>query len=386
MAEKVGIVGFGILEYKGQDELSMWNDEAVFIVSRQALHRAGIDRDELDAVVISTMDGLDGITISNGLLAPAAGAYGKDSIRIENSGIHCIVSGVAAILSKNADCVMVASSDTLAIDMGYVTNSNQDPFFRGPVGFNAVQSYGLLSMDYMRRSNAHGSDFASAASKNYRCGASNIYANIKTAYSAEDVLASPWVSRPLRALDIGALSNGAAALILASEEKAKALVENPVWITGFGVATNSYFGSWKDLCTMRALRKASQKAYGMAGIREPVKEIGFMEINNPFSAFELMAYEALGLCDEKGALGFLRDGVTDEGGALPVNLSGGTLCTHAPNSGGLFRIVQAVMHLQGGSVGTASKNLTRGLVHDSDMGIGAVGGDSHAVLIVETGV
>jgi len=83
--KKVGIISYGILPYKGPHEMGMWNDEATFLVAKQALDRVGLNREDLDAVVISTMDGLDGITISNGLLVPAAGAYEKDSIRIETS-------------------------------------------------------------------------------------------------------------------------------------------------------------------------------------------------------------------------------------------------------------------------------------------------------------
>ena len=385
MPKKVAIVSYGIMGYSGPNEIKMWNDEATFVASKQALDRVGLSREDIDAVVISTMDGLDGITISNSLLAPAAGAYRKDSIRIENSGIHCVISGIASILSDNADVVMVASSDTVEMDFGYVTNSNQDQFFRGPIGFNALQSYGLLSMDYMRRYDATEADFALAASKNYQCGASNPHAHVSRSYSMEEVLASTLVSWPLRALEIGNLSNGATAILLASEEKAEELTDKPVWITGFGAAMNSYFSSWEDLSGTGALSKASQRAYRIAGIKNPLEQIDFMEINNPFSPFELMACEALGICEEGVGLTLLRDGVTSVDGRLPVNLSGGTLCTNPPNSGGIFRIAQAMMHLTDGSGRSKLKNPKRGLVHDSDMSIGAIGGDSHAVLILEMG-
>ncbi len=80
--ERVGIVSYGILPYKGPNEIGMWNDEATFKVAKQALDKAGITADALDTVVLSTMDGLDGITIMNGLFSPASGAYKKESTRI----------------------------------------------------------------------------------------------------------------------------------------------------------------------------------------------------------------------------------------------------------------------------------------------------------------
>ncbi|MDY6851226.1 MAG: thiolase family protein [Thermodesulfobacteriota bacterium] len=383
MDKNVAIVSYGLMPYKGPNEIGMWNDEATYIVSRQAIEKAGINREDLDSVVISTMDGLDGITISNGLLVPAAGAYEKSSIRIENSGAHCVMSGVADILSGNADLVMVASSDTIELDLQYVANSNQDQFFRGPIGFNVLQSYGLLSMDYLRKTGALEEDFALAASKSYQCGAANPYARAGKAYTVEEVMASPLAAWPLRDLEIGGLSNGAAALILASEEKARELMDNPVWITGIAMASNSYMGSWQDLSGMPAMKEAAQKAYRMAGIENPRQELDFMEVFNTFSAFELIAYESLGICEQGQGPALLREGVTSPGGDFPVNLSGGSLCTNGPNSSGVFRIIQSAMQLNGEAEGMKVKNPKKGLVHDSDMVIGAVGGDSQAIMILE---
>ena len=383
MDKKVAIVSYGIIKYRGLNDIGMWNDEATFIASKQALERVGLKREDIDAVVISTMDGLDGITISNGLLVPAAGAYEKESIRIETSGIHCVISGVASILSGNSGLVMVSSSDTIEIDPGYVTNSNQDQFFRGPLGFNALQSYGLLSMDYLRKSGATEEDFILAAHKNYQCGTTNPYAHITRDYSMDEIAVSPLTCWPLLELEVAGLSNGAAAIILASEEKAREITENPVWITGVAAATNSYFGSWQELSGMGALRRAAKFAYKMAGVQDPRSELDFMEIYNLFSPFELIAYEALGICAPgEGAL-LLREGATSPEGDLPVNLSGGSLCTNGPNSSGIFRVVQSFRQFNNDGIGIKAKNPKRGLVHDSDMGIGVVGGDSHAVLIME---
>ena len=71
MNPREAIVSYGIIPYAGANEIGMWNDEATFSVTRQALDAVGLSREDVDSVVISTMDGLDGITISNGLLAPA---------------------------------------------------------------------------------------------------------------------------------------------------------------------------------------------------------------------------------------------------------------------------------------------------------------------------
>jgi len=383
MDQNVAIVSYELMNYKGPNELGMWNDEATFVVAKQALGKVGLKKEDVDAVVIATMDGQDGITISNGMLAPAAGAYERDSIRVENSTLHCVMSGMASILSGAAEVVVVASSDTIEFDFDYITNANQDPLFRGPLGLNAWQSYGLLAMDYLRKSKATEADFARVAAKNYLCGSRNPFAHIRNAYSEEEILESPMVGWPLRRLELSRMSSGAGAFVLASEKKARELTDSPVWIKGIAASTNGYTGSWQELTSQKALKTAAKKSYQMAGIKDPGKDLDFMEIFNPFSAYELMAYEALGTCPEGQGCDLLREGLTYPDGDLPVNLSGGSLCTNGPNSSGLFRVIQAAMLLRDEALGGEPGNLRRGLVHDGDVGIGAVGGDSHAVMILE---
>ncbi|MBV1922134.1 MAG: hypothetical protein KUG73_15755, partial [Pseudomonadales bacterium] len=112
----------------------------------------------------------------------------------------------------------------------------------------------------------------------------------------------------------------------------------------------------------------------------------FVELANPFSAFELMAYETLGLCEKGKAAELMRNGDTEMDGSIPVNISGGSLSTNGLNSSGVFRMIQAVRIMNGESEGVDIGNPKKALVHDSDMNISAVGGDSHAVLILEKGV
>jgi acetyl-CoA C-acetyltransferase len=262
----------------------------------------------------------------------------------------------------------------------------QDSVFRAPVGFNPAQSFGMLAMEYLKDMDVTEDDFALAASKNFQSGAKNPFTHIKDAYGVDEIKASKMLSWPLRELEIAGQSYGACALILASEEKAKELTDNPIWITGVGAATNPYFASWEEMSEGAALQAAAQKAYKTAGIENPQEELGFVEISNPFSAFELKAYEKLGLCESGKEAELLRSGATSLGGSLPVNISGGSFCTNGLNSAGVFRMVQAAMLLNGELEGVDVGSKKRGLVHDSDMSVGAVGGDSHAVLIMEKGV
>jgi len=384
--KKVAIVSYGVLPYTSADEIGMWSDEATFKVTREALAKINLSADKIDTVILSSMDGLDGITISNALMAPAAGAFKKESTRIENGGIHCAVSAIAGILSGSADIVVVASSDTIKTDLDYVSNATQDSVFRAPLGFNQDQTFGLLATECLKNTDATEDDFAAVAAKNYRNGARNSLAHVKAGHEAHEIKSSKMASWPLTDLQIAKPSYGAAAIIFASEETAKKLTDNPVWVTGIGVGTNAYFGSWEELSGNAALEKAAKKAYEKAGIKNPAEDLDFVELANPFSAFELMAYETLGLCEKGKAADLMRNGATEMDGSIPVNISGGSLSTNGLNSSGVFRIIQAVRIMNGESEGVDIGNPKKALVHDSDMNISAVGGDSHAVLILEKGV
>lgn len=385
--KKVAIVSYGVLPYTSADAVAGWSDEATFKVAREAMAKIDLPADKIDTVILSSMDGLDGITISNALMAPAAGAFNKESTRIENGGIHCAVSAIAGILSGSADIVVVASSDTIKTDLDYVSNATQDSVFRAPLGFNQEQSFGLLATECMKNTDATEEDFAAVAAKNYRQGANNPLAHVRDGHEADAIASSDMASWPLTDLQIAKPSYGAAAIIFASEETAKKLTDNPVWVSGVGVGTNSYFGSWDELSGNAGLAKATQKAYETSGIRNPAEDLDFVEMANPFSAFELMSYETLGLCEKGKGAELMRSGATDKGGSIPVNMSGGSLSTNGLNSSGVFRMIQAVRIMNGESegVGVGIDNPKKALVHDSDMNISAVGGDSHAVLILEKG-
>ena len=97
-----------------------------------------------------------------------------------------------------------------------------------------------------------------------------------------------------------------------------------------------------------------------------------------FPPFEIPALEALGLCEQGHSLQMLRDGSTSLGGAKPVNASGGTLGTNPPGCGGIFRAIQAAIHLQ------KNKNARRIVVQDSDINLGFFG-ETYHVAVVERG-
>ncbi len=373
MTRKVGIVSYALEGFQGEARMS--SDELVFRAVNSALRKAGVGRDSIDAVAVSSVDAYDGITISNGLTAPAAGGYEKDATRIQGGGIGAILSAYASIQSGSAELAVVAGGDAVRYDDAAISNASYDVHFHRGSGITNIQSYGLVATSLLKQGVATEDDFARTAAKNYKAGTTNRHAHITSGYSYEDVSSSPMVAWPLRALEIAPVSKGSAALILASEKRAKELTRNPLWITGIAAGSNTYAGSWQDLLEMKGLRKAISNAYKSASIKNPIADIDFFELYTPASPLELAYYEPLGLCERGKASMLLKNGIRFSGREIEVNPSGGALCTNPGNCGGVYRAAIAMEYLE------KHDHARRGFIQDSDINLGFMGETYHVMIL-----
>jgi acetyl-CoA C-acetyltransferase len=137
-------------------------------------------------------------------------------------------------------------------------------------------------------------------------------------------------------------------MVLAAEEKTKALSDKPIWIRGIGWCSDTPGLETRDWGQALYARLAGEMAYKMAGIKHPRKEIDFVEIDDTFSYKELQHLEALKLCHRGEAGALVEEGATQRGGELPVNVSGGSLGVgHLVEATGLQRVLEVVLQLRG---------------------------------------
>ncbi len=118
-------------------------------------------------------------------------------------------------------------------------------------------------------------------------------------------------------------TDGAVAMIMASEKKALEITKNPVWVKGIGTCYDAHYLGDRDLSDVMALERAAARAYKMAGINDPCKEISVIELGDEFSYQELLWLEGLGLCGRGRAGALTESGATALSGPIPVNPSGG---------------------------------------------------------------
>jgi len=378
MMEKVAIIGLGQTKFEREKKEQVFA-ELVYEVVTKALEDAGITIAEIDNIVTISNDFWDGRTISSMAVMDACGAYGKDVTTVEGDGTFGALLGYMRTLSGSFNTTLVVAHSKISEgNPRAIFNGAFDPIYERILGLDAITSSALQARRYMVKYGVTEEQFAKVSVKNHKNAKNNPYAQLPLDIKVEDVLNSRMLADPIKLLDASPISDGACAIILANELKAKEISEKPVWIKGVGHCADAYHLGDRDLAEADSLMEAANKAYKMAGVKIPIKDIDVAEVYDAFSYQELMWSEGLGFC-KKGEGGKLIDeGVTEMSGELPVNPSGGVLSAHAVLVAGLVRIAEAALQIRGDAGKRQLSNVKTALAH----GINGPCGQSHCVWIL----
>jgi len=363
MIRRVAIVGYAQSHH--QHNMQKTREDMVFEVCKEALHHAGILREDLDTVITASTDFLDGRTISNVFLSMAVGAYLKDESKVEEDGTSALYYALMRILAGTHDVALVeAHTQGSTFNPHQVSFYTLDPLFDRQIGvLNDIATAALQARIYMNRYSVSEEHLAMAAVKNITNAAENPCAHRKMPdVSVEEVMNSKVFYDPIRELTMSPISDGACALILASEERAREITDKPVWIEGVGSCQDAYLRD-RDISSLDSLKSAASTAYKMAGVKEPSSELDVAEISEKFAHEELMIYEALGLCQEGQGKNLIERGTTSRDGEMPVNPSGGALGADPVCATGLIRVVEASKQIRGEAGGYQVPGVYRALAH-----------------------
>jgi len=345
--DRVAVVGVGQTKYERGKTKNF--AELVYEAARKALDDAGMELSDIDNVVTTTNDFFDGRTIACMPIAEAAGSYGRDATNVEGDGTLSAFYGLMRTLSGVYGSTMVTAHCKVSEGSPRkLFNQAFDPVYDRLLGMDAISSCALQARAYMHRFGITEEQCAKVSVKNHGNAKNNPYAHVALDITVEDVMKSPMLAEPIKRLDTSPISDGACAIILATEEVVKKkAARKPVWIKGVAHCTDAYRLGERDLTHSLPLETAAKKAYQMAGIKDPSREIHVAEVYDAFSYMELMWYEGLGFCGPGQGGKLIDSGVTHMGGRLPVNPSGGVLSAHSVQVAGLARIAEAVLQLRG---------------------------------------
>jgi acetyl-CoA C-acetyltransferase len=375
--ERVGIIGIGQSRFERRRDDASYPDlvrEAVAL----AMNDARLSLDEIEAVVYSlSPDAMVGIGNAERAGVDAVGARNKRFLRINTGGATGISSVAAAyyhVASGACDVVLTAGADKVGEcgDSQTVLNKIWDPTYERQLPLGTINMLAMSGVRYMKHYGMTEEDMARVTVKNRRQASLNPNAHLRTVVSIEDVMASRYISWPVKLMDCCPQSSGGGAMVLASERFIRERKLEAVWITGLAHCSESYWLGDRmgrdpaaDHADAFALGRACQRAYKMAGITDPAKQVDVAEMYAPFSNTEFHAIDAAGFCGLGESVPMMREGQFELGGRLPVNPSGGTLCTNAIAVTAMIRAAEVALQVwgragdhqvKGARVGIASGN------------------------------
>jgi len=350
---RVGIVGVGMSVFGVRNDVVI--QELAWEAVKEALADAGLTQRDIEISVVGsagtrTYELYPAVPINE-----YSGFSEKGPIRVEAA---CATGSAALAVAYN----MVASGFVdIAMAIGVEKMNEVDTptsLAVGGRGGNYLWEYhfygttfpayyALYATAHMAMYGTTEEQLALVRVKNQKYAAKNPKAQFQFEVTVDEVLKSRPIAWPLKLYDCSAITDGATAVIIASEDAIKKLkVDTPVWIETIGYASDTAnITRRENYIGLKATRLAAQMAYKKAGI-EP-KDVEVAEVHDCFTIAEIMAYEDLGFV-EKGLGGkFIEEGQSDIGGKVAVNLSGGLLGKgHPLGATGLAMIYELTKQLR----------------------------------------
>lgn len=376
--DRAAIIGIGMTRIEADRTRDTFADMAWEAVNR-ALDDAGMTIADIDNVITTSNDFWDGRTISCMAVGDASGASDKNVSCVEGDGTFGAFYGLTRVLSGSYGTTLVtAHSKGSESISSLITNAAFDPIYDRSLGLDMITASALQACAYMHRTGTDARQLARVSVKNHGNARHNPLAQLPMEITVDDVLASEMIADPLHKLDCSPVSDACCAVILANESRADQYTADPIWVQGVSFCADAYFLGDRDLSRAPALTEAARKAYAMAGITDPGKEIHVAELYDAFTYQELLWIEAMGLSDDGQAGKQLDKGRFDLGGPLPVNPSGGLLSGHPVIAAGLIRMAEAVRQLRGQAGAYQVDGARRAAAH----GVNGLCGQSHCVWVL----
>ena len=316
----------------------------------RALQDAGLEHKDIDAVIVGKApDMLEGVCHPEQFLAGALGAHMKPLLRVHTAGsvgASTALTAVTHVASGLYDRVLTVAFEKQSEGNAMWALSPNMPFV-APLVAGAGGFFAPYCRAYIKRSGCP-PHIGPLTAVNARANAAmNPYAHLREPITLEEVLSSPMLWDPIRYLETCPSSDGAIAMVIASEEQAKKGPRKPAWVkSGYSYAEAMWIPG-RDQVSPAAGRLCAKMVYEKAGITDPWKQIDTAEIYVPFAWFEAMWLENLGFCEAGEGWKIIDRGEQKLGAHLPINPSGGVLASNPIGASGMLRLGEAALQVMG---------------------------------------
>ncbi len=368
MRDQVAIIGVGCTKFGDRFDQS-YEDLAVD-AAHAAFADARISADRIDAAWLGTYSPYGGNGKASVSLADSLRFYNKPITRVENfcaTGTDAFRNAAMAVACGVYDVALVLGVEKLKNRPGRGLSSEGEHPYQTD-GLTAPGIFAMSATRYFHEFGAGREALAKVAVKNHRHGAQNPKAHLQIEVTEEQVLKAPMVAWPFGLFDCCPTTDGAAAAIICRADMAKQFRDDYVLVKGLGLAVTTgrpWYDPQHEYIGFAATQHASQAAYKMAGITDPVKEIDLAEVHDCFTWTEISNYEDLGFCRKGDGQHFIAEGRSALGGDMPVNTSGGLKSFgHPIGASGVRMIYEVVTQLRGEAGSRQVKDAELGLVHN----------------------
>ncbi len=324
--DRIAIVSSATTPYVRQTDLS--ESQLLLHAITNALEPIGITRRDVDFTCAGSCDYISGATFSFVGNLDAIGAWPpKRDSHVESDGAWALYEAWIRLHHGDIDIAVVTGSGrSSTASPSLIYPMEMDPYYLAPLGVDPVTFAAFQARALIDAGKVTERQMAEVAARSRRDAMSNPNAQVKGDFDVDELLAADYVRDPLRRHDLPPISDGACAVVLATADRARELVERPAWIAGLEHRTECHNPALRDLTDSPSTRTAAKAA----GIDNGAIELA--ELQAAFSHEELLLREVLGLDD-----------------SVPVNPSGGALSANAIMATGLTRISEASNAiLQGG--------------------------------------
>lgn len=369
---EVAVVSVGYTRISEHWEKSL---KGLFVeTALKALENAGLSARSLDGIYVANVFAgcLQGQTNLANILADSLGLYDKFALSVDAGG----ASGALAIHEAYKDvaygvrdvvmvCGIEKMSEVTSQEAVSALTSVADQEHLKHTGITVHSLAALIYKTYLKSFNKKQEDVALMSVVDHEHAVTCSYAQYPFKLSIEAIMNSAVLADPIRVLEAISPSDGSAAIIMCSHEKAKELGLPHVKIVTSQIARDKFnLMEREGLLSMRALVEASQKAYSSAGIKP--SDLSFVELYDDYSVMGVIALEKLGLCKPGEGVEMLKNGEVKLKGSIPVNTFGGLKARGAPLGAiGVYQAVEAFLQLTGNAGPNQVKNARIGLTQTS---------------------
>lgn len=365
-------------------ELPEWSATQLCVVAaRRALEDAGLGWSDVDGLITCNPMS-DPYLYHAEMVAEYLQIEPALCLAVNTGGgttIAAIQYAATALTTGLCQTVVISMADKLATGLTRdraieVMSSTGHPEFERPYGPTVPSLYALVATAHQHAFGTTSEQFAAVAVACRTHAGLHPEAQMREPITVRDVVQSRLIADPLHLLDCSLVSDGGAALVLTTAERARDTARAPVYLLGFGEGhSHEHIHQAKSFTTSAAV-DSGRRAYAMAELGPADVDVALLY--DCFTPVVVVELEDLGFCEKGEGGAFVADGHIRLGGSLPVNPHGGLLShCHPGNPGSMFHLTEAVTQLRGTAGPRQVKDAEIALVH-------AQGGilSSHATAIL----